>query len=216
MVGVCQKSKRMQIVSSYINGAIDKEFFQDILHEMEHLYQYSRGFEKNESFYDKAIKLASSTNRVERAVGFVTYYTFRHEQDAMVHQFYGYLLQNDTLNKSFDELLRQSEYSKALAALEIVKRNKKEAGQYVYKLGINIRQWNYRVHYQYKRFRQKLYNAFLRHAVIDQKKTVSENKCRDINLRNIIVGHLELEKLFERYPRIQYGIESIYEFRQTF
>lgn len=202
----------MQIVSSYVDGKIDSEFGETILHEVTHLYQYSQGLGKNESFYDNVVKMAQSSNPIERAVGFATYYTFRHEQDAMVHQFYGYLLQNNIDGQSFDNLLKHSEYNKAIEALNIIKDNKKEASKYIYKLGIDIRQWNYRIHYQFKRFRQKLYNAFIRYTVIDQNKTVDENKGRDINLRYIIKSQMAINEIFEHYPNIEFGIEKIYEF----
>ena len=208
------KSGTMQIVSSYVNGVINNDFVEAILHEITHLYQYSLGLEKNDNFYNNVIKMASSSNQIERAVGFSTYYTFRHEQDAMVHQFYGFLLQNDVKGKSFEELLKNSEYDKAIYALNIIKANKREASKYVYKLGISIKQWNYRLHYQYKRFRQKLYNAFLRYTIIDQQQTVKENKGYDINLRYIINSQMEIDRIFKQYPDIEYGIETIYNFEK--
>ena len=96
--------------------------------------------------------------------------------------------------------------------MNIIKSNKNEASKYIYGLGMTIKQWNYRIHYQYKRFKQKLYNAFLRYTVIDKKQVVIENKGYDINLRHIISAQMEVDELFKRFPNIDWGIEGIYIF----
>jgi hypothetical protein len=48
--------------------------------------------------------------------------------------------------------------------------------------------------------------------VIDQNKTVDENKGRDINLGYIIKSQMAINEIFEHYPNIEFGIEKIYEF----
>lgn len=205
------EDKYMQIVSAYINGVIMSDFAENILHEITHLYQYSLGMEKRKSLYDTAIELCTNKDETVQAVGRTIYYTFKHEQDAMTHQFYGYLLQNKP-NGSFEDVCKKSEYENALNYLWIVNHNKEKAKTLIREIGLTIEQYNKRVHYGYKRFKQKLYNAYLLYK--QEKNTFSlknESRTFEISLKGQVIFDTYLREARKKYNDIEFDIETIYK-----
>ena len=65
------------------------------------------------------------------------YYSFQHEIDAFVHQFYGFLKQEKPNHLNFEQLLNYSEYINALSAYKFVynKRNDKKVMNWINYLG---------------------------------------------------------------------------------
>lgn len=168
--------------------------------------------EKRKSLYDKAIELCLNQNEVAQAVGRTVYYTFNHEQDAMVHQFYGHLVQVQPSTNSFKDQCEESEYGTALDYLYIVNHNKEEAKQYIKQLGLTVESWNKRIHFGYKRFKQKLYNAFLLYSQESSNFNITnEGKTFEINLRGRIMFDKYLREARKCYGNVIFGIESIYE-----
>lgn len=204
--------KYLQIVSGYIGDIIMSDFAENILHEITHLYQYGNGMEKRVNLYDDTIELCKSNNEIAQAVGRTIYYTFTHEQDAMVHQFYGKLLQTNT-NSTFEDICEDnSEYGNALDYLYIVNHNKEKAKQYIKQIGFTIEEYNKRIHFGYKRFRQKLYNAYL---LYNQEKNNhfdirNESKTFELNLSKQVVFDKMIKEAKAKYGEIVYGIENIY------
>jgi len=206
------EEKYIQIVSAYISDKILNDFAENILHEITHLYQYGMGMQKRVSLYDIAVEMCGYENGIAQSVGRTIYYTFKHEQDAMVHQFYGHLLQT-SLDKDFEELYRESEYANALDYLYNVKQNKEEARKYIEKLGLTIEQYNKRIYFGYKRFRQKLYNAYL---LYNQQKNngfnmKNESKTFEINLKSQVIFDKMIREASKKYGKIEFGIEAIYQ-----
>ena len=203
------KTKYMQIVSGYI---VDHLLATLQRHEITHLYQYGMGLKKRVNLYDAAVDLCRTDNEVAQAVGRTVYYTFAHEQDAMVHQFYGNLLQTKT-NERFEDICNNNtEYGNALDYLYIVNNNKEEAKQYIKRLGFTIEQYNKRIYFGYKRFKQKLYNAYLlynsqRNKEFDIK---NESKTFEINLSKQAIFDKLMNESKTKYGKISYGIEKIY------
>lgn len=49
--------RQLTIVSGIIGGYMSPDYIQDIMHEVNHLFEYGNGMEKKVSLYDKAIEL---------------------------------------------------------------------------------------------------------------------------------------------------------------
>lgn len=206
------ETKYLQIVSGYIGDIIMSDFVENILHEIAHLYQYSMGMEKRINLYDAAVELCRNTDEIAQAVGRTIYYTFTHEQDAMVHQFYGNLLQTKT-NEAFEYVCENnSEYGNALDYLYIVNNNKEKAKQYIKQIGFNVEQYNKRIYFGYKRFKQKLYNAYLLYNSQKNKKfdIKNESKTFEINLSKQAIFDRLMNEAKSKYGKIVYGIEKFY------
>lgn len=167
----------IQIVSTYIGDKIMPSFAENILHEITHLYQYGKGMEKRNDLYHNAIMMAQSRNRLTSAIGKTIYYTFSHEQDAMVHQFYGFLLQNKGI-LGFNEALRHSEYANAVNALKEALDLKGDAAEVIKQTGLSVKQWKMRVHFGYKRFKQKMYNVYLRWFQERERRNILQTRAR--------------------------------------
>ena len=202
------EAKRMQIVSYFVGGKLSDDFEEEVSHETTHIFQHDRGLKTNQELYNEARKLVYSNDLLQHSVGCALYYTFSHEQDAFVHQFYRHLCQVDPDEDSFEELLAQTDYAKGMAAASYATKHKDEAQQYINALGFGMKQWNYRMHYQYKRFRQKMYNAFYRYIVIDKESRMNEHT----SIRHLVRINEEKRKFKEKYPDVEICIESIYQF----
>ena len=86
----------IDIVTAYIGNNLQEDFLSDISHEINHLLQYSKGFNKSgrtENRYNTAIGIAqnNSYSFCYRVPSFILYYTFRHEVDSFAVQFYSFL-----------------------------------------------------------------------------------------------------------------------------
>lgn len=208
------EEKYLQIVSAYIGNVIMTDFAENILHEITHLYQYGMGMKKRVNLYNDVIKLCGNNDSIAQAVGRTVYYTFKHEQDAMVHQFYGNLLQTQT-NEDFENICEDnSEYGNALDYLYVVNNNKDDAKRYIQQLGFSFEQYNKRIYFSYKRFKQKLYNAYIlyisqKHNDFDIK---NESKTFELNLSKQIIFDKLMREAKEKYGKIIFGIENIYKF----
>lgn len=208
------EEKYLQIVSAYIGNVIMTDFAENILHEITHLYQYGMGMKKRVNLYNDVIKLCGNNDSIAQAVGRTVYYTFKHEQDAMVHQFYGNLLQTQT-NEDFENICEDnSEYGNALDYFYVVNNNKDDAKRYIQQLGFSFEQYNKRIYFSYKRFKQKLYNAYIlyisqKHNDFDIK---NESKTFELNLSKQIIFDKLMREAKEKYGKIIFGIENIYKF----
>ena len=206
-------TKEIQIVSAYVNNKILSDFAESILHEITHLYQYGEGMQKQVNLYDNVIKMCLNNDVISSAVARTVYYTFKHEQDAMVHQFYGYLLQNG-INDDFEKLIiDNSEYGNANKSLKIVNQYKEKAIEAIKELGFNVEQYNKRIHYGYKRFKQKLYNAYLLYS--QQKNSfdiTNESKTFELNLKSQIFFHNFLMEAMKKHGDVDLNTEIIYSF----
>lgn len=85
------ETNTIKIVSAFIGDGVSEDFYETISHELEHLYQYGKGMKKREGLYDRAVAMANSKDDSSKYVGLGCYYSFKHEQDAFVHQFYTFL-----------------------------------------------------------------------------------------------------------------------------
>lgn len=151
------------------------------------------------------LELVNHPNVKFKYVGYCLYYTFRHEQDAFAHQFYGFLMQNKP-NLPFDDLVRYTELYQCTQCYKTVIKNywnDKDVKKYLNSFGFTFEKWKKKVHYGMMRLERKLRNAY---------KTYMLN----VNEFRIKHGNLILEE-YEK-SKVMYGedmtfsVETIFDF----
>lgn len=93
------QNKNIKLALGYVNGKPSRNFFSSISHELKHIYEYDRGMQKNENFYDVVTKKCQSKIKWERVVAWALYLSFNTEQDAFLSQYYEYLKTNKNYTK---------------------------------------------------------------------------------------------------------------------
>lgn len=200
----------IKIVSAFTKNGMSDDFYETISHELEHLYQYAQGMEKRKVLYDKVRKLLDCGRKNIDAyyVGLSCYYSFKHEQDAFVHQFYTKLKQSEkrdgfdkfikeyqpyqTINKAYDILLTYQDNERMVEAINYLGYSRKKF--------LNL------IYYRLKRFNRKLYNAYCRY--VEETKTLTEG-----NIHRLIREMEDrLEECKKRGYDVEWGLESIYKF----
>ena len=85
-----EETNTIKIVSAFIGVNVADDFYETIYHELEHLYQYGMVMKKRKTLYEKTKELLDRGNNDINGyyVGLCCYFSFKHEQDAFVHQFY--------------------------------------------------------------------------------------------------------------------------------
>jgi hypothetical protein len=200
----------IKIVSAFIKGGVVNDFYETISHELEHLYQYGCGMEKRAELYDKAIKLLANGNSNIDAyyVGLCCYYSFKHEQDAFVHQFYTRLKQMGKRGH-FDYFIKDYQpyqtISKAYEVLLDFQDNERIMKAINY-LGFTRKQFINLIYYRLKRFDKKLYNAYRRY--MGETATLTEGNV-DRFIREM---EDRLKETKKRGYEVEWGLESIYNF----
>lgn len=89
------ENKTINLYLSMINNQPDPDFKSDIQHEVNHIFQYDNGQQKDEDFYKRIIELNKSGNKLDKIIARAMYYTFQTEQDSFVSQYYTYLKRNN-------------------------------------------------------------------------------------------------------------------------
>ena len=89
------ENKTINLYLSMINNQPDPDFKSDIQHEVNHIFQYDNGQQKDEDFYKRIIELNKSGNKLDKIIARAMYYTFQTEQDSFVSQYYAYLKRNN-------------------------------------------------------------------------------------------------------------------------
>ena len=89
------ENKTINLYLSMINNQPVPDFKSDIQHEVNHIFQYDNGQQKDEDFYKKIIDLNKSKVTLDRIIARALYYTFPTEQVSFVSQYYAYLKRNN-------------------------------------------------------------------------------------------------------------------------
>ena len=201
-------NKSITIVSGYIDDYISPDFLSNICHEVNHLYEYDNGREKRVDLYDKVRELIAMKNNDAYIVGNAFYYSFQHEIDAFVHQFYGFLKQEKPNHLDFEQLLNYSEYMNALSAYKFVynKRNDKKVMNWINYLGYDRKFYFKRLKYSLKKLFTKIKNAYLRYKVKNRKMTEGAIHRLQKNEK------IRLEECKKYNQDITWGLEIIYNF----
>lgn len=200
-------SRKICIVSGYnnIEGEMIASFFSTIMHEINHLYEYGKGLEKNVSLYEKTIEMINSEDIQLKYVGYTLYYTFRHEQDAFAHQFYGFLIQNKP-QENIEYLLNTTVLRYCKEYYNIIIKNFSKDKEFVSKLnkfGFSLEKWKKRVHYGLQRLERKMRNAY--------KLFVSKVNEQNISRSAMIFENYNRLKQ-EQYKNMIFCNESFYNF----
>ena len=202
------ENKSITIVSGYIDDYISPDFLSNICHEVNHLYEYDNGREKRVDLYDKVRELIAMKNNDAYIVGNAFYYSFQHEIDAFVHQFYGFLKQEKPNHLDFEQLLNYSEYMNALSAYKFVynKRNDKKVMNWINYLGYDRKSYFKRLKYGLKKLFTKIKNAYLRYKL--ENRQITEGAIHRLQNNEKI----RLEECKKYNQDITWGLEIIYNF----
>ena len=201
-------NKSITIVSGYIDGYIASDFLSNICHEVNHLYEYDNGREKRVNLYDKVRELIGFQKDEAYSVGNAIYYSFRHDIDAFVHEFYGFLNQEKPNHLNFEQLLNYSEYANALSAYKTVysRRNDTKVMKWINYLGYDRKTYFKRLKHGLKKLFTKIKNAYLRYKLENRQMTEGTIHRLQNNEK------IRLEECKKHNQDITWGLEIIYNF----
>lgn len=201
-------NKTLTIVSGYVDDYIASDFLGTICHEVNHLFEYDNGREKRVDLYTKVVNLISKQDNNAYMVGNACYYSFQHEIDAFVHQFYGFLCQEQPNHLNFEQLLNYSEYKNAYEAYKVVLKEKDNVNvmRYINYLGYNRRDYFKRLKNGLKKLYAKLKNCFLRYKM--ENRQMTEGMVH--RLQHNEKMRIEESKYYN--CNIKWGIEKFYNF----
>lgn len=190
------ESKKLIIVSCLCQGQLISDFAENIQHEITHLYQYDQGMQKRVNLYDELIKLAQSTDKTKMLIGWCGYLTFKHEQDAFVHQYYA-ALENNKFKGSFDESLKLCQHY--LGLINMFKDlktspNLNDKRNLLKNIGYDLLSFERRIHHGIKRFKRKLFNAYCRYEYESQSVLNEVLDKIDLEKYNLLI---EMEDYFK-------------------
>jgi hypothetical protein len=192
------ESASIDIVSIMINSEMISNFKSTIAHELTHLYQYSQGLKKNIDLYDISIKLASSRNALTQAIGYCLYCSFKHEQDAFVHQYYKDLINNKS-KKCFEHTLNKTIFAHFTNAENYIKKSSDEnVCKVINQYGISHKNFMYRIHFAKNRLLRKYKNAYELYKI---------KYPNDINLNEVYQRFEESVKVEKKYPILSGELE---------
>lgn len=197
--------KRINIVSGIINGYVSPDFFENVMHEVDHIFEYSMGMKKNTKFYDFVKDNLSNYDENVRLVSILIYYGFKHEQDAFVHQFYGRLLQEKYRGTFNDALLTLSEYKNYYQYFDIVFRKKEKSiiEKACSSIGISYNALRRHSKRCLKKFENKLFKAYTKYVV----NSCTKNPIASFESKNA-ASNLILSEYKKRYTNIVLKNES--------
>lgn len=198
--------KSIKIVSGFIDGEISTDFLQTIYHEVNHLYEYDNGRKKKIDLYSEAVKLAMDNDIDVMMTARALYYSFRHERDAFVHQFYGFLKQTNA-DLPFEDALSYSEYKNAKRCYDYVvnSQNNKAVIATINRLGYGKRDFIKRIKFGLNSLKRKMANAYLRFKY-------ERFKTDEHSFRMALKRESErLDECEEYDTPIKWGIESVFE-----
>lgn len=160
-----------------VNGKPNDEFQSSIQHEVNHIFQYANGTSKNETLYDKIVKVSSNpkANYKEKMLAYILYLTFKTEQDSFANQYYAYLKQN---NVKWDEVYDYfpdddgNPYSNFLDAYDAISKMKVSDEEIREMFGISKKQFLLRISKADKRMRNKMMKAAAKY-----RKDITNEMC---------------------------------------
>ena len=158
---------RVGIVSAIIGGRISYDFVENIMHELDHVFEYSKGLKKNETLYNKVLNGLKSQNDDVKLVSALIYHCFPHEQDAFVHQFYGRLKQENYVGDYREARYRKSEYRNIFNEFDtIFRRIPRERAEAACKeFGLSYEAIRRYSKFSLKKFDSKLFRAFTKYQI---------------------------------------------------
>lgn len=207
-----EETKTLTIVSVLVNKQPNSRFQQSVVHEIEHMYQYFMGMGKRVDLYDKCVDMYMNGNRISQPIGLCMYYTFKHEQDAYVQQFYRHLYKYNT-KKDFEEILNEYEPFKIISATydkvdELY--DNKVANKYINDLGYSRRDYYKRLYFGYNRLIKKMENAYRRWLFENRDKFLTRGQKLQELITNV-KGYFKLEENYNNNDNNSFILEPFYQ-----
>lgn len=203
------ENKSITIVSGFVLNNVEEHFNAKVMHEVNHLYEYDNGMQKRVNLYNKALEMITDKINKDRAyVGRNMYYSFKHEQDAFVHQFYGYLKQNKPKHP-FNDLIWKSEYKNVYNVYGYLCNNyyKETIQAAIKELGFSPNAFMNMIEHRLDRLYGKLYNAFRRYySECEDYRNIEEKANKALHRFSY---HLLMEEEVGR--KLQYKMENIFD-----
>lgn len=187
------KNNQIRIISYFVGPVPDKTLFASICHEVNHMYQYSQGFTKNEDFYNKVIDMSLNGNtQNEKLIGRILYMCFSHEQDSFANEFYGKLVSDfnnsNKLPLDFSEVYCDSEMKNMDTLMNIMETlTDYEIEKILNKIPMSLNRFYDYVYKRHERLQKKLKMAY-KHFVGEyskQKITLNEKLYTESFYRNL-------------------------------
>jgi len=180
------EENRINIVTGIIDGHISQEFFSNVMHEVEHIFEYSNGMQKNKNLYQSMRDGLKSDDDSVQWCSRLMYFCFKHERDAFVHEFYGKLLQNNFVG-SFEEALNTfDEYLNAVSCRDMVIRvlPKTDVIRACQMLSISFEHLKKYSGFAINKLKRKLFNAYIKYIRTRVKNPIAafETKMRNSSL----------------------------------
>lgn len=204
------ETNTIKIVSGFINGEPSSDFWGTIHHEVEHLYQYGMGMKKRKGLYCRMRELIDrGENDIDSYyVGLCCYYTFKHEQEVFVHQFYSLLNQKGDDNNFEISINNFTPYKVFDTAYDVLidNQDKPQMMKAINYLGYTRKKFIDLVYYRFKRFENKLLNAYRRYKC---DKTEKDGIGVDRQIRRMNEWINESKKCGYE---MEWTYESIYKF----
>ena len=204
------------IKMAYINDVLKNDFIDSVQHEINHLLQYSKGFKKTKRFdtlYKSIVKILQDVklSSIYKIPAWLMYYTFRHEEDSFIAQYYSYLKRNFTklreidVQGGFDKTIKNFEPYRNIMDLgdkynRYVENN--DVKSCIEQMNINVESFEMRIEKGLRRLRRKLFHAYERHII---------ELGRSYTIDNIVRKDM---RIVEKYGwEIKQNIESDYRIK---
>lgn len=194
-----------------INGGFIYNAYEDVYHEVEHMFSYSNGMEKRKELYDKVMAYINDKDKRKeylKSIAYLLYFTFPHEQDAFANQFYGFLTANNP-TEGFDELIMTKTNYGSFRQMENMytlcyASNRKACNDVLNYFGYNAVSFKKRIHFGKSRLKKKLRNVYIRYEL---ERRASSGTV-DENLRHMRYCNEILNEYRKRYKSIEYKREE--------
>lgn len=98
------ENKTINLYLSMINNQPDPDFKSDIQHEVNHIFQYDNGQQKDEDFYKRIIELNKSGNKLDKIIARAMYYTYLKRNNIPIQQAINYRDDKNCPYYDFDNL----------------------------------------------------------------------------------------------------------------
>lgn len=160
-------------------GQCDNAMLSHIAHEVNHLYQYGKGFRKNEELYNTVVTvlLDAGVSENEKIPSYIIYYTFKHEVDSFSAQLYQQLKKGVIRNTSslYEALCEFEPFVVLERYMDYMTEHMDEDGvrNGIAATGLTFRQWRHRAKSGINRFKRKMENAYHRFKIEQQDSNLT-------------------------------------------
>lgn len=186
----------LRIVSCLINGEPIYDLTQSLFHEVTHLFQYEQGMQKRVNLYDRVRESLNDEDKYKQIIAKCLYYTFKHEQDAFTHQFYGFL-QSTQFQGNFEEALNYTSYKQYQKLFkEYLDLHDYKVKQHTaFYFGYWPNNLTKKINFGLNRLKHKLKNAFIVYK--HQQQTLFQEAIQNTLLESEFKTQIKFEKYYQ-------------------